>query len=761
MCRRADGVVPSVFATGAKEAFFRSSLMTDRNLNGRDRLRHVPLLRPSGLKPESRPNAQAIRRTLYLCAAMFAGTLPAFVHANILSSKRGFADVHANYNDLQASGAGWYYTWGPGPANPGNYNANFYPMFWMAPSQSTINTVVARHPQYVLGFNEPDNPTQSNMTVAQAISSWRMISSSFANTSTQLVSPAVEDTTTGHQWLENFMSQAKADNLKVNAVAFHWYDNGNPLTPQQDATNFLNAVAWYHNTFKLPVFITEFAIYDWGGGYTTAQMQTGEQQFLNIVTPQLDALSYVAGYSYYNWFSGLPLYSTQSGVSGNPDVPTPLGYTYIGAVGTGTTANISGENLGEHVAYLTGGTLTMTAGPGTVKYIDALANTSYITGNMNWSLDPSSTSNWVRVLPGATLYKSGNNIVTLGGGTITNDGTIQVGQGILRIAGSTTGSGSIYISSVGGTMGSTATLQISGNIDIATPITFAERNDPGGSVGIESVGGNNTLSGPMEITAGGDQARVQSDTGLLTLSGPVTTNTTTASNLYLQGAGNGNISGAISDNAINAAGKINIWKQGTGLWELSGQNTYTGTTTVSAGTLLISGSITSTTNIQTGATLSGSGTISAAVSSAGTIHPGTDGAPATLTMTRLTLDNNSSLNFMLDTPNSAAGTNGNSLIATSDTTLGTGISLTIQAGSHFGIGIYHLISFSGSINNLTDLNSWTINGPSGFTYTLSDPAGMINLNVTAVPEPATLGLFMAGGIFLLRRKTRRNTVINY
>ena len=729
--------------------------MTDRKLNRRGQLRQVPQSRSCGLESNSRQKAQAIRRTLYLCAAMFAGTLPAFVHANILSSKRGFADVNANYNDLQASGASWYYTWGTGPANPGNFNANFYPMFWDAPSQSIINSVVATHPQYVLGFNEPDNPTQSNMTVAQAIASWKMISSSFAGSSTQLVSPAVEDTTTGHQWLESFMSQAKADNLQVNAVAFHWYDDGNPLTPQQDAADFLNSIAWYHNTFNLPVFITEFAVYDWGGGYTTAQMQTGEEQFLNIVIPQLDALSYVAGYSYYNWFSGLPLYSTQSGTSGNPDVPTPLAYTYIGAVGTGTTANISGENLGEHVAYLTGGTLTMTNGPGTVKYIDALANTSYITGNMNWSLNPSSMSNWVDVQPGATLYKSGNNIVTLGGGTITDEGTIQVAQGILHIAGATTGSGSIYISSVGGTMGSTATLQISGNINVATPVIFAQRNDPGGSVGIENVSGNNTLGGPMEITTGGDQARVQSDAGLLTLNGSVTTNTTTASNLYLQGSGNGNISGVISDNAINAAGKINLWKQGTGLWELSGQNTYTGTTTLSAGTLLISGSITSATSIQAGATLSGSGSISASVSNAGTISPSDNGSAATLNMTSLTLEDNSSLKFMLNTPNSAAGTNGNSLIATSNTTLGTGVSLTIQAGSRFGIGIYHLISFSDTIGNLTDMNSWTINGPSGFTYTLSDPGGMVNLNVAAVPEPDTLGLLMTGGIFLLRCKARR------
>ena len=695
------------------------------------------------------------KSTALVIATLLVGIAPSLVHADILESKRGFADTGANYNDLQASGAAWYYTWGSGPANPGNFNANFYPMFWDAPSQSTIDQVVATNPLYVLGFNEPDNSTQSNMTVAQAISSWKMISASFANTSTQLVSPAVEDTSTGHQWLENFMSQAKADNLKVNAVAFHWYDDSNPLTPQQDATDLLNSVAWYHNTFKLPVFITEFAVYDWGGGYTTAQMQTGEQQFLNIVIPQLNSLSYVAGYSYYNWFSGLSLYSTQSGINGNPDVPTPLGYAYNGAVGIGTTANISRENLGEHVAYLTGGTLTMTTGAGTVKYIDALTNTSYISGTINWGLDPSSSTNSVRVEPGAVLVKSGSNTITLGGGTITNDGTINVAQGVLDIAAPTTGIGSILIADNGGTSGSIAQLELSGNITVSNAITMAQVSDLAQPASIRNVSGTNTINGPLTITSGGDLVRVQSDSGLLTLSGQITTNTTTAGNLFLQGTGNGVVTGAISDKPVFAAGQLNVWKQGTGTWALTGTNTYTGTTTVSSGTLLADGSITSATIIMTGAVLGGNGRINATVNSAGTISPGDVGNAGTLTITSLTLGNASSLNFILNTPDSAAGVGGNSLLATTDLTLGSGIIVNISGGSQFGVGKYQLITFADATNNLADLNSWVVNGPSGYRYTLSDPLGIIDLNVTAVPEPSVSALLFLGGLMLLLRKAKR------
>src|SRR5262245_13733745 len=289
--------------------------------------------------------------------------------AELLSSKRGFGDTGAGYTNLQATGAGWYYTWGTGAANPGNFDANHYPMFWSAPSQSTINNVKSRNPVYVLGFNEPERTDQANMTVAQAISSWTTISNSFTGTSTKLVSPAVSDTGGGQAWLASFMSQATAANLKVDAVAFHWYGISTPDNPSGAASSFLSRVDSYHNAYGKPVFITEFAIHDWGGAYTDDEIIEANRQFLNIVIPALESRSYVAGYSWYHWFSDAHLYDS------NPAKPTEMGYSYVGAVGAGQTADIGGANLGEHAAYLTGGQLTQTgATAGTIRYINALAN---------------------------------------------------------------------------------------------------------------------------------------------------------------------------------------------------------------------------------------------------------------------------------------------------------------------------------------------------------------------------------------------------
>ena len=265
---------------------------------------------------------------------------------------------------------------------------------------------MTRSPTYVLGYNEPEVSNQANMSVATAISNWTTISNSTVaynsahGTNIQLVSPAVSDTTAGKAWMTDFHTQAVAAGLKVDAVAFHWYGWSTPDNISQAASNFEGSVNWYHNLWNKPVFITEFAIHDWGGSYTDAQIIEANRQFLNIVIPWLESTSYVAGYAWYNWFSDSPLYDSTT------YEPTVMAYDYIGAVQSGSTSDIGGTNLGEHIAYLNGGQLTMTGTAGTVKYLEALydpnvsTNTSVISGTIDWG-----PSNWTKIQAGATLRK--------------------------------------------------------------------------------------------------------------------------------------------------------------------------------------------------------------------------------------------------------------------------------------------------------------------------------------------------------------------
>ena len=267
-----------------------------------------------------------------LALAACTGSSPLFA-VSILDSKRGFADTGANYNDLQATDAGWYYNWGTAPSSIGNYNANFYSMIWGSgqSADSTINYALSVTSTYLLGFNEPERTDQANLTVAQGTAIWdRVYSDTVAynsahGTSIKLISPAVSDTGAGEAWLSSFMA---TEGSKVDAVAFHWYDD-DTTNGAQAAADFENKVQYYHNTYGKPVFITEFADHDWGGTLGTAAMIAANTQMINIVTPWLESQSYVAGYSWYNWFNDSALFNT----TGASLTPSSLGYTYVGAIG--------------------------------------------------------------------------------------------------------------------------------------------------------------------------------------------------------------------------------------------------------------------------------------------------------------------------------------------------------------------------------------------------------------------------------------------
>ena len=236
----------------------------------------------------------------------------------------------------------------------------------------------------------------------------------------------------------------------------------------------------YYNSYQKPVFITEFAIHDWGGAYTDAQIIEANRQFLDIVIPELESRSYVAGYSWYHWFNDAHLYE------GSPPTPTQMGQTYVGALKSGTVENIGGRDLGEHVAYLAGGELTATgSAPTNFSYINAISGTSNISGTVDWRLIG---ADWARIQAGATLRKTGTNLISFiqdprgNNPTVTNNGVLEVTQGRLHIDVPIGGTGTAVIK--GGTLSLAlgANMNSSPLVDVRSGGTFDVSGLPNGYV---------------------------------------------------------------------------------------------------------------------------------------------------------------------------------------------------------------------------------------------------------------------------------------
>ena len=177
-------------------------------------------------------------------------------------------------------------------------------------------------------------------------------------------------------------------------------------------------------------------------------------------------------------------------------------------------------------------------------------------------------------------------------------------------------------------------LYLSNNITWSQPLQLEPRNNTGVAATAPHVSnwsGTNIITSPLTFATGqgGSEINVEAAAGQLTID---TTSTlannagNNDNNLNLQGSATGIWNGVLSDSST----LLNVVKRGTGTWTLGGVNTYTGTTTVSNGTLLITGQLGSgNVSVQSGGTLGGNGgTIAGPVSVAagGTLAPGGTGA---------------------------------------------------------------------------------------------------------------------------------------
>ncbi len=200
----------------------------------------------------------------------------------------------------------WYYTWGLSPIKRVPANVEFVPMVWGwygdksgKVTQQIVSLKSRLKAHYLLGFNEPDNATQSNLSVAAALKAWPVLMKAHL----PLGAPGAVHA--DDVWMRQFMAEAEAAHDRVDFVPIHWY--GLP-----DAQAFLNYVRHIHELYGKPVWITEFANVDWSSPKKVSSRFTANDvaKFLRVVLPALNQMSYVVRYA---WFSSLtPPLSTSS-----------------------------------------------------------------------------------------------------------------------------------------------------------------------------------------------------------------------------------------------------------------------------------------------------------------------------------------------------------------------------------------------------------------------------------------------------------------
>ncbi len=229
--------------------------------------------------------------------AAAVAAVPTAAAAAAKDAKKGVAAWAFNgaTTALAKSGASWYYTWAPGHSGIGSpHGVGFVPMIWGAGSVTAATLrQVRREGPYLLGFNEPDNSGQSNLTVQRALALWPRLMA----TGLKLGSPAVAtDAATPGGWLDRFMRGARSDGYRVNFITVHWYgaDFATGAAVGQLRT-YLEAI---HARYHLPIWLTEFALIRFGAS-TTFPAPRQQAAFVTAAARMLQGLSFVPRYAWF------------------------------------------------------------------------------------------------------------------------------------------------------------------------------------------------------------------------------------------------------------------------------------------------------------------------------------------------------------------------------------------------------------------------------------------------------------------------------
>lgn len=199
--------------------------------------------------------------------------------------------------DAEMVNGTWWYSWSADQNS--RTNQEYVPikqnLGW--PGWTEINN--KQNVSHLLGFNEPNRPDQSNMTVAQALAAWP----EYLKSGLRLGSPSPSDPFGSNgAWLYEFLDSCKARNYRVDYIAIHCYWAKSPQS-------WYNDLKWVHERTGLPIWITEW---NNGANWTNESWPTADRSYsdanatkqlndIKAILNVLDTASFVERYSIYNW----------------------------------------------------------------------------------------------------------------------------------------------------------------------------------------------------------------------------------------------------------------------------------------------------------------------------------------------------------------------------------------------------------------------------------------------------------------------------
>lgn len=374
-----------------------------------------------------------------------------------------------------------------------------------------------------------------------------------------------------------------------------------------------------------------------------------------------------------------------------------------------------------------------------------------LTGNLS---DNGGTPGSLVMNSPGTLTLSGNN--SYSGGTIFEGGTLKL------LSNNALGTGKLTVNDL-----TTTTLvlgngvQINNNIQLQSPliINIASGStggingiisESGGSNGLNLEGagglifsGANTFSGGIYV-GGNNTIFVDNSaalgTGLLTVAGGLTLDlangVNAANNVKLEdnlgvnvNSGIATLSGVISETVSSS-----LTKTGAGTLVLSGNDSYTGITSIQQGTLSVTGTITSAPTVAHGATLMGTGTVGS-VTNDGIVQPGNSAIGNLNVNGNFTQNADGTTQVIVNSSGNSPGVNNGHLTVSGTANLDGTLNVIAVGGGNFNTGLKYTI-----------LNTTGAGGVSGTYSTVTSNLSLYSVGVTYDPKDVKIQLIQTGSL---------------
>lgn len=223
------------------------------------------------------------------------------------STKKGYPIQWSNpdsifMNALLNSKCAWTYNWNVSINEKmlniiNSRDINYCPCVWGKGFDIKKGTKLKTRPRFILGYNEPDQKKQADMSIDMIIDKWAALAEEIPS-DIMLVAPAVSDGM--FKYRGELYDALRHNGLRFDAIGLHYYRTDIESFPRNDIPKL-------SDRYGKPCVVSEYGYMDWGNPQRLKFISEQEKKAITSkvinISHYFESSSDVSGYCIYPSYS--------------------------------------------------------------------------------------------------------------------------------------------------------------------------------------------------------------------------------------------------------------------------------------------------------------------------------------------------------------------------------------------------------------------------------------------------------------------------